>query len=285
MPTYAITGATGQLGRLVVDELLARSIPASDVIAVVRTPTKATDLAERGVQVREGDYSRPETLTTALTGVDQLLLVSSSEAGQRAAQHTNVIRAASAAGVSRIVYTSMLHADHSTNPLAGEHLDTERALETAGIPHTVLRNGWYTENYTDQLTQYLQGGEIVGAAGNGMIAAATRQDHAVAAVAALLANDDGNRTYELGGPAFHLAELAQVISSVTGTPVAYRNLSAQQYVAYLQEAGLDTPTAQFVAALDTSISHGDLHTDSDDLTRLLGRPAIPLADVIRTAHE
>ena len=284
MPTYAVTGASGHLGRLVVGELLARGVPASNVVALVRTWGNAADLAERGVQVREADYSRPPTLGAALAGVDRLLLVSSSEAGQRAAHHSNVIEAAKTAGTSRIVYTSMLNADDSTNPLAGEHRDSERRLRDAGVAFTLLRNGWYTENYTDQLAQYLQRGEIVGVAGSGRISAATRQDYAAAAAAALLHDEEGERTYELGGPAFDLSELARVISEVTGTPVTYRDLPAQEYVSWLQEAGLDEESAHFVAALDASIAHGDLETDSGDLARLLGRPVTPLTNVVRAAR-
>ena len=276
MPTYAVTGASGHLGRLAIDELLTRGVSPSDVIAVVRTPSRTTDLADLGVRVRKGDYSQPVTLNEALTGVDRLLLVSSSEPGQRVAQHTNVIRAAKTAGVSRIVYTSMLNADDTTNPLAGEHQDTEQALREADVPFILLRNGWYTENYTDQLGQYLGRGEILGAAADGKLSAASRQDYAAAAAAALLQDEAGNRTFELGGPAFDLSELARVISEVTGTPVTYRDLPVDEYISQLERAGLDEATAQFVAALDASIAHGDLETHSQDLARLLGRPATPL---------
>jgi len=285
MPTYAITGASGQLGRLAVQQLLARGVTASEVVALVRTPSKADDLADRGVQVREADYSRPQTLRGALAGVDRLLLISSSKAGQRVAHHTNVIEAATTAGVSRILYTSMLDADDSTNPLADEHRATEQALREAGVAYTVLRNGWYTENYTDQLGQYLRTAEIVGAAGNGKISAATRQDYAAAAAAAALLQDEaGNRTYELGGPALNLTDLARVISEVTGTSVSYRDLPIEEYVSSLQEAGLDEDNARFVVALDASIAHGDLETNSRDLAQLLGRPTTPLADVVRAAQ-
>jgi NAD(P)H dehydrogenase (quinone) len=285
MLTYAVTGASGHLGHFAVEELLAHGVPAADVVALVRTPGKAADLAGRGVQVREADYARPQTLGPALAGVDRLLLVSSSVPGQRAAQHGNVIEAAKAAGTSRIVYTSILNADHTTNPLAGEHQASEQALREAGVAFTLLRNGWYTENYTDQLADYLRRGEIVGAAGRGGISAATRQDYAIAAAAALLADDEGNLICELGGPAFDLAELAEVISEVTGVPVTYRDLTAEEYVASLTKAGLDEATARFVAALDASIAHGDLETGSQDLARLLGRPATPLADVVREAAK
>ncbi len=284
MAVYAVTGASGHLGRLVVDELLARAVPAPEIVALVRTPSKAVDLTQRGVQVREADYSRPETLDAALAGVDRLLLVSSSTADQRVAHHTNVIEAAKAAAVSRLVYTSMLLADGTINPLASEHQDTEAALLASGVPFTVLRNGWYTENYTEQLPQYLERGDIVGAAGSGRISAATREDYGAAAAAALLRDERGNRTYELGGPDFDLSELAHTISEVTAKQVVYRDLSVEEYTAWLQQAGLDPATAGFVAGLDASIAQGDLETDSQDLAQLVGRPATPLIDVVRAAR-
>lgn len=284
MTIYAVTGATGHLGRLAVELLLDLGVPAADVVAVVRNPHKAADLAERGVQVREGDYARPETLAPALTGVERLLLVSSSEAGARLAHHTNVIRTAQTTGVSRIVYTSMLNADDTTSPLAGEHQDTERVLREAGVPFILLRNGWYMENSTGQLGQYLAGGEISGAAGTGRVSAASRRDLAAAAAAALTQDHHENQTYELGGPAFTLAELASTISDVTGTPVTYRDLPVDEYAATLQRFGLDAARAHFVASLDASIANGDLETDSHDLEQLLRRPVTPVGDVVRAAH-
>jgi NAD(P)H dehydrogenase (quinone) len=285
MADYAVTGASGHVGRFAVQHLLARGVPASDVVAVVRTRGKAADLAARGVQVREADYSRPDTMAPALAGVSRLLLVSSSVAGQRLAHHTDVIMAARTAGVSRIAYTSMLNADDSTSPLAGEHRDTERVLRDAGIPFTLLRNGYYTEVYTDPLGQYLTDGVIVGAAGYGKISAAAREDYATAAAAALLQDDEGNRTYELGGPAFDLPQLAQVISEITGTKVTYRDLPAGEYASWLQNTGLDAATARLVAALDTSIARGDLKTSSPDLARLLGHAATPLTEVVHAAYD
>jgi NAD(P)H dehydrogenase (quinone) len=283
MPPYAVTGASGQLGRLAVQQLLASGVVASDIVAIVRTAGNASDLATLGVQVREADYSHPETLDGALSGVDRLLLVSSSEAGRRVAHHLNVITAAKAAGVTRIVYTSMLNADHSTNPLVGEHRDSETALREAGLPFTLLRNGWYSENYTDQIGQYLEAGEIVGATGDGRISAATRPDYAAAAAAALLEDAEGDRTYELGGRAFDLPELARIITEATSTKVTYRDLPAGEYAALLQGHGLDEKTAQFVSGLDSSIARGDLETSRKDLELLLGRPATLLADVVAAA--
>ncbi|AGB22236.1 putative nucleoside-diphosphate sugar epimerase [Mycobacterium sp. JS623] len=285
MTTYGVTGASGHLGRFAVEELLAREVPPSDVIALVRDRDKVTDLAARGPQVREADYSQPETLEPALAGVDRLLLVSGSVAGQRVAHHTNVIEGAKACGISRIVYTGMLNNDNTTNPLAVEHQDTERVLGEAGVPFTSLRNGWYVENYTDQLGQYLATGEILGAARDGEISAASRQDYAIAAVSALLGDEGGDRIYELGGPAFTLTQLAETITKVTSTPVIYRDLPVQDYAAALHGFGLDETTARFVAALDASLAVDDLYTTSEDLTKLLGRPATPLADVVRAAYD
>jgi NAD(P)H dehydrogenase (quinone) len=282
---YGVTGASGHLGRLAVLDLLARGVPSADIVAIVRTREKVADLAERGVDVRVADYTQPETLRKALAGVNRLLLVSSSAAGERLAQHMNVIAAAKSAGVSLVVYTGILNAEHTSNPLAGEHQDTERALRDAGVPFTVLRNGWYTENYTDRLPQYLQAGEIVGAAGHGRISAASRQDYAVAAVAALLQNVGASRAYELGGPSFDLFELAEAITAITGTGVTYYNLSVNEYINTLKRSGLDQNTAEFVAALDASIARGELETNSQDLEQLLGRPVTSLATVIREAQH
>jgi NAD(P)H dehydrogenase (quinone) len=285
MPVYAVTGASGHFGRFAVKELLSRNVPAPNIVAIVRSRGKTADLAERGVQVREADYTRPETLGPALAEVNRLLFVSSSDAGHRLVQHTNVITAAKTAGISRIAYTSILNADHTTNPLAAEHQQTERAIRDAGVPFTLLRNSWYTENYTDQLSKYLKSGEILGAAKDGKISAASRQDYASAAAAALLRDEGGNLTYELGGAAFDLSRLAQIISEVTATKVTYHDVPAKDYVDRLQRAGLDEATAQFVAALDVSIAHGDLETSSTDLANLLGRSATGPAEIVRRAYE
>ncbi len=284
MPTYAVTGASGPLGHRVVEELLARGVPARDVVAVVRTPSKVDDLAARGVQVREGDYSRPETLPAALAGVQRLLLVSGSEPGGRVAQHTNVVEAATAAGVERIAYTSILNADDTGNPLAGEHQATEQVLRGAGVPVSLLRNGWYVENYTGSLDQQLERGEILGATGAGRISGAPREDFAVAAAVALLTDDQDLVVRELGGPSFSMAEYAAAVHEVTGTPVAYRDLPVAEYAAALQSAGLDEGTAGFVASLDASIAAGDLETGRSDLAELLGRPVTPLVDAVRAAR-
>jgi len=280
MTTYAVTGVTGHLGRLVVQELLARGVPATDVVALARTPEKAADL---GVAVRRADYSDPATLPDALAGVDGLLLVSGNELGQRVAQHTSVINAAEAAGVRRVAYTSIANADHSTNPLQPEHKGTEDVLRASGLPFTILRDNWYLENYTAQIPQYLATGAVLGIDGDARIGAATRADMAAAIAAALLDPATENTTLELAGPPITLAGLAKTITDVTGTEVAYRDVTPEELTAILRGTGMDEGTAGFVVALEESVARGDLDVRSDDLERLLGRPATPLADALRAA--
>lgn len=281
--TYAVTAASGKLGRLAVEALLAKGVPAGDVVAVVRTPAKVADLAARGVVVRAGDYADRASLDAALVGVDRLLLVSGSEPGARIAQHTNVVEAAKAAGVSRIAYTSILRADTSSSPLAPDHKGTEELLARAGVPFTVLRNSWYLENYTEQLGQYLAAGAVLGSTHGGRVNAAARADYAEAAVAALLAEDPA-QVYELAGDDFDFAELAATITEVTGTTVVSTDVSTEEHVAALQGFGLDAGTAGFVAGLDTSIAEGQLATDRTDLVELIGRPATTLAEAVRAAR-
>jgi NAD(P)H dehydrogenase (quinone) len=281
MTTYAVTAASGHLGHLAVEALLARG--ERDVVAVVRTPEKVADLAARGVEVRTADYDDRAALTRALQGVDRVLFVSGSEPGVRVAQHTNVVEAAKAAGVGRIAYTGILRADVSGSPLAPDHVATEELLAASGVPFTVLRNSWYMENYTGQLDQYLRTGEVVGSAHDGRVSAASRADYAEAAVAALTA-EAPERVYELAGGSFDFPELAATVSQVTGTEVTYRDLSTEEHVRTLQGFGLDEGTAGFVAALDASIAAGDLLTDRDDLAKLLGRPTTTLAQAVRAAR-
>ncbi|MFD0484604.1 NAD(P)H-binding protein [Kineococcus sp. GCM10028916] len=281
--TYAVTAASGKLGRLAVEALLAQGVPADDVVAVVRTPAKVADLAARGVVVRAGDYADRASLDAALVGVDRLLFVSGSEPGARIAQHTNVVEAAKTAGVSRIAYTSILRADTSTSPLAPDHRATEDLLSGAGVPFTVLRNSWYLENYTEQLGQYLAAGAVLGSTHGGRVSAAARADYAEAAVAALLAEDPA-QVYELAGDSFDFAELAATITEVTSTTVVSTDVSTEEHVAALQGFGLDAGTAGFVAALDTSIAQGQLATDRTDLVELTGRPATTLAEAVRAAR-
>lgn len=278
--TIAITGATGQLGRLVIEKLKAR-IPAAEIVAVVRDPAKAADL---GVSVRAGDYTQPAALNTALAGVDTLLLISSSEIGQRTAQHRNVIDAAKAAGVKRIVYTSLLHADVSALSLAGEHRETEAMLKASGISATILRNGWYTENYTGSIGGALVGGAFIGSAGDGRISSAARADYAEAAVAVLTGKGHDGKTYELAGDtAWTLADLAAELSRQTGKAIPYRDLPVGDYAAALAGFGLPPGFAEAIAGWDVEASKGALFDDGKQLSALIGRPTTPLAVSVAAA--
>jgi NAD(P)H dehydrogenase (quinone) len=279
--TIAVTGATGQLGRLVVEALISRGAAPGEIVAAVRDTGKAAGLTALGVQVRVADYDRPQTLESAFAGVDRLLLVSGNEVGKRVPQHTAVIRAAERAGVHFLAYTSILRADTTTLGLAPEHLATEQVVASSGIPYALLRNGWYLENYTGQLGTVLSTGAFLGSAGDGRIAAATRADFAEAAAAVLLSGEPG--VYELGGEAFTMTQLAAEVARQTGAPVEYRNLPVAEYRAALVGAGLQEGYAGLLAETDFKITEGELDTDSDDLPRLLGRPATPLADAVAAA--
>lgn len=280
----AVTGAAGHLGRLTVAALLERGVPAGRVVAVVRDASKAADLAARGVQVREADYSRPETLGAALAGVERLLLVSSNEVGRRLAQHENVVHAAREAGVGLLAYTSILRAPESGLMLAGEHLATEQAVRAAGLPFVFLRNGWYIENYTGALAQVVERGVLSGSAGEGRVSAAARRDFAEAAAAVLSEAGHENQTYELGGDeAFTMAGLAAEITRQSGREVVYRDLPADAYAEALAGAGVPEPFARVLADSDLGLKRGELYTDSDDLRRLIGRPTTTLAGAVAAA--
>ena len=278
--TIAVTGATGQLGRLVIEGLKQR-VPATDIIALARSTEKAADL---GVAAREADYDRPETLDRALQGVDTLLLVSANEVGKREAQHRSVIEAAKRAGVKRIVYTSLLRADSSPLSLAGEHLATENALKASGIPFTILRNGWYTENYTGSIGGALAGGAFLGSAGEGRISGATRADYADAAVAVLTGAGHEGKTYELAGDeSWTLSDLAAEISRQSGKTIPYRNLPEAEYAAVLRSFGLPEGLAGAIAGWDTSAGQGALLDDSRQLSTLIGRRTTPLSVAVADA--
>ncbi len=276
MTTIAVTGATGQLGRLVVGALLDRGVPAQDIIAAVRTPDRAADLAAQGVQVRHADYARPETLGLALQGADRVLLISGTP-GDRVAQHANVIDAAKQAGVELLAYTGILNADTTTMLLAADHQATEQLIKDSGLPYAFLRNGWYTENYLMELEATLSGG-FVGASGQGRFTPAARADFAEAAAAVLTDHAHAtNVAYELGGDeALTMDEAAALLGDVTGRTVAYTDMPVEQYAAVLVQAGVPEPVAQVLADASAAIGRGELHTDSGDLQRLLGRPSTPV---------
>ena len=278
--TIAITGATGQLGRLVVQGM-QRASAAQDVVALVRSPEKAADL---GVPVRGFDYTDAATLAPALEGVKTLLLISSSEVGQRAVQHRNVIEAAKQAGAGHIVYTSLLHADRSPLSLAVEHRETEAMLRESGIPFTILRNGWYTENDTAAIGAALAGGAVIGSAGDGRISSATRADYAAAAVAVLTGRGHEGKVYELAGDtAWTKSDLAAEISRQTGKTISYRNLSPADYADALAGFGIPADFARMIAGWDAAVSEGAVFDDSRQLSTLIGRPTTPLADAVAEA--
>lgn len=271
---YAITGATGHLGRLALDALLETTSP-TQVIALARDPAKLADLAARGVQVRRFDYDAPETLAPALAGIERLLLISSSEVGKRAPQHQAVIDAAKAAEVGFIAYTSILHADTSPMGLAAEHRATEAALRESGLAYALLRNGWYTENYVQSAPAALEHGALLGAAGEGRISGASRADYAAAA-AKVLTGEATSKTYELAGDeAFTLAQFAQALSEIAGKPVVYKDLPQADYAAALKGAGLPAPVAEMLAESDAKAAKGSLFDDGRVLSGLIGRPTTP----------
>lgn len=280
----AVTGATGQLGRLVIQQLL-KKLPAGNIVALARDPGKAADLSAVGVQVRLADYDRPDTLRSALAGVSKLLLISSSEVGSRVPQHQAVIDAARAASVALIAYTSILRADTSPLALAREHRETEAALRTAGVPHVLLRNGWYVENYTAGVPAALQHKAVLGSAGAGRISSASRADYAQAAAAVLTAEaPQAGRVYELAGASsFSLAELAAEIGRQSGEAIVYNDLAEADYRGALLQAGLPESLAGLLAESDVGASKGALLGAQPDLERLIGRPAATLEQAVATA--
>lgn len=281
MPTIAVTGATGGLGSAVIDELLT-SHPASKIVAIARNSAKAEPLRDKGVEVRIADYDQPDTLPQALAGVDRLLLVSASEFGKRLPQHTAVVNAAKAAGVSRLVYTSLLHAPTSDNPLAGEHKATEQLIAESGMAYTFLRNGWYHENYLPTLDQVRQSGVLLTSAGNGKVSSAARGEYAEAAAKVLLEGGHEGKAYELAGDvAWTQDELAADLAAAAGRPVEVKNVTAKEHTAALEAAGVPAGFIGFLVGVDQSTAHGGLEENGGDLARLIGRPTAPLIDVLR----
>lgn len=273
-----ITGATGQLGRLVVENL-KRKVAAENLVALVRTPEKAPDL---GIETRAFDYEKPESLAGTLQGIDHLLLISGNEVGKRRQQHENVIKAAQQAGVKWIVYTSLLHADWSTLSLAEEHKATEDALKASGIAYTILRNGWYTENYTSSVPGTVKAGVLLGSAGEGKISSATREDFAEAAAVVLTSENQEGKVYELAGDNyFTLTDLAAEISRQTGKEIPYKNLPETEYAEMLKSFGLPEGMAKVIASFDTGAANNDLFDDSKQLSRLIGRPTTSLAQSVK----
>lgn len=275
-----VTGTTGQLGRLII-ESLKQKVAAENITALVRNPSKAAD---SGVEARIFDYTQAETMITSLIGIEKLLLISGNELGRRLPQHKAVIAAAKAAGVQHILYTSILHADSSPLSLAIEHLGTENALKESGLTYTILRNGWYTENYTGSAKAAIGSGAFIGNAGDGKISSAARVDYAEAAAVVLAGAGHENKTYELAGDeSYTLTELAVEISLQSGKDIPYNNLSEAQYAGILKSFGLPDALAEMLADSDTGASKGGLFDDSHVLSSLIGRPTTSLAEVVAAA--
>ena len=280
-----VTGATGYLGRLVIAALL-KKVPASGIVAAVRNVEKARDLAALGVKVRQADYNQPSTWDDALARADKVLLISSSEVGQRAKQHRSVIDAARRAGVKLLAYTSVLRADSSPLGLAVEHKETEALIRASGIPFTLLRNSWYTENYTAGIPGALAQGAVYGCAGEGRIASAARVDYAEAAAYVLTAESQAGRIYELAGDtAFTLEDLAAEISRQSGRNIGYVNLPEVEFKNVLIKAGLPEPVAALLSDSDTGISKGALFDDGHQLSKIIGRPTTSLATAVAAAMK
>lgn len=280
--SVVITGATGHLGRLVIDHLLASGVPGETIVAAGRRPEALAPLEARGVLPVTIDYSDLDSLTTAFAGADTVLLISGSEVGHRVEQHRNVIDAARASGVRRVVYTSAPHADTSSLVLAPDHRATEEMLQASGLTVTVLRNNWYTENYVATAEQARVTGEVVSSAGAGRVASATRADLAAGIAAVLTGEGHDGKVYELTGDvAWDFHELAAGIGEVLGRPVTYRSVTGEEHLELLTGAGLDEQTAGFVVALDGDIREGALADATGDLARLIGRPTTSLADGLR----
>ena len=278
----AITGATGQLGQHVIDTLL-KTVPASQIAAIVRNPAKADALTRLGVTVRQADYSDEAAFTAALQGIDRLLLISSSEVGQRAAQHRNVINAAIAANVKFIAYTSLLHAGRSPLGLHVEHVETEKMLADSGIPYALLRNGWYTENYLASAPAALEHGVFIGAAGEGKITSATRADYAAAAARVISEEGHAGKVYELAGDeGWTLSQLAAELAKQSGQKVVYQNLSEADFAAALKGVGLPAGLADMLADSDAGAAKGGLFDDSHTLSALIGRPTTSLAESVKS---
>ncbi|MBU9979399.1 SDR family oxidoreductase [Proteus mirabilis] len=277
----AITGATGLLGQHVVESLL-QTVPANQIVAFARDVKKGATLSQKGVLVRQADYNDKASLITALQGVDKLLLISSSDVGKRTVQHRNVIEAAKSADVQFIVYTSILHADRSPLSLHVEHVETEKMLADSGLSYTLLRNGWYTENYLASVPAVLEHGIFLGAAGDGKIASATRADYALAAARVISEEGHIGKVYELAGDeAWTLEQLAKELTKQSGKQVIYNNLSQADFVAALKTAGLPNKLLNMLADSDIGASKGGLFDDSHTLSKLIGRPTTTLAESIK----
>ncbi|PST75821.1 hypothetical protein I919_07611 [Corynebacterium glutamicum ZL-2] len=269
------------MGGHVVDSLLNKGVAASDIVAIVRNEEKAADLKARGIALGVATFEDEAALTAALEGVDRLVFISGSEVGQRVAQHTNVINAAKAAGVTFIAYTSLLNLDISKLALAPEHIATEKLLAESGIDHALLRNGWYWENYESSIGAAKATGKVFGAAEGARVSAAARKDYAEAAAVVITSDNQAGKVYELAGaPALTYPEIAAGIGEVIGSEAEYVNLSVEEYQNLLEQAGVPAEFAALLAGMDPIIAEGALYSDSTDLQDLIGRPSTSIVETL-----
>ena len=279
----AITGATGQLGNLVIEQLLQLTA-AQNIVALVRNIDKAEHFKAQGIELREFDYDRPETLVPALLGIDKLLLISANEIGRRTPQHQAVIDAAKVAGVPYLAYTSLLRADKSPLGLAQEHRETEKLIQDSGITYTFLRNNWYSENYLAGVAHTIEIGTLFGAAQDGRISSASRIDYAEAAAKVLTSTGHENKTYELAGSeSFSLSDLATFIGQAVNKDIIYQNLSAEEYTQGLTQAGLPAGLVDVIVDADIQTIQGAMYSDSKDLEQLIGHKTTSIQDAIKAA--
>ena len=279
----AITGATGQLGNLVIEQLLQLTT-AQNIVALVRKIDKAEHFKVQGIEPREFDYDRPETLVPALLGIDKLLLISANEIGRRTPQHQAVIDAAKVAGVPYLAYTSLLRADTSPLGLAQEHRETEKLIQDSGITYTFLRNNWYSENYLAGVAHTIEIGTLFGAAQDGRISSASRIDYAEAAAKVLTSTGHENKTYELAGSeSFSLSDLATFIGQAVNKDIIYQNLSAEEYTQGLTQAGLPAGLVDVIVDADIQTIQGAMYSDSKDLEQLIGHKTTSIQDAIKAA--
>ena len=284
---FFVTGATGMLGRVVIEELAER-VPAGNIVAGVRQPDHevARQFATKGIEIRVADYSQPDTLKTAFAGIDRVLMISSTAGGDRVTQHQNVIDAARAAGIRLLAYTSMLHADTATSGLATDHQATESALARSGLPFVLLRHGWYTENHIPSVQSALRYGSVIGSADRGRFSSATRADYAAAAAVVLTTDDQAGQIHELAGDeSYALSEFAGLIAGLAQKEVTFRNMPKDAFKQTLMGMGLPDFLAEFVAEADMAASRGEFEDDARQLSKLIGRPTTSLRDLVTTvAH-
>jgi len=273
-----VTGATGKLGTKIVDALL-KTVPANQLAVSVRNPEKAEGIKTRGVEVRQGDFDRPETLDTAFKGIDRLLIISADGDNEtRIRQHTNAVAAAERAGVKFIVYTSIVNAQESKNMLAPTHKATEEAILKTGIPYSFLRNNWYLENESSSIQGVLAGAPWVTSAGTGKVGWALQQDYAEAAAAVLAGNGHENTFYELSGKLFTQEEFASALGAVLGKVVPVQQVDDASYAEILKGTGVPEFLIPFLVGIQKDIREGTLEIESSDFEKLLGRPATPLSE-------